>query len=48
MMAPVVFDAVEQVEKQDPRPATRVLFTPQGKRFDQSVAKNWLARIAYY
>ena len=39
MMAPVVFDAVQHVEKQDPRPATRVLLTPQGRRFDQSVAQ---------
>src|SRR6476659_10900653 len=39
MMAPVVFDAVEHVEKQDARPATRILLTPQGKRFAQSVAQ---------
>src|SRR5262249_24596973 len=39
MMAPVMFDAVEYVEKQDPRPATRILLSPQGRRFDQSVAQ---------
>ena len=39
MMAPVVFDAVESVEKQDPRPATRILLTPQGRVFDQHLAE---------
>src|SRR3954453_3882588 len=39
MMAPVVFDAVEQVEKRDPRPARRILLTPAGERFDQAVAQ---------
>src|SRR3954453_6806561 len=39
MMAPVVFDAVEHVERQDPRPATRILLTPQGRPFDQSLAE---------
>lgn len=38
MMAPVVFDAVESVEQQDPRPATRVLLSPQGRLFDQKLA----------
>lgn len=38
MMAPIVFDAVEAVEQQDARPARRILLTPQGRRFDQSVA----------
>src|SRR5687767_15198458 len=38
MMAPVVFDAVEHVEKLDNRPATRLLLTPQGRRFDQDMA----------
>jgi tRNA (guanine37-N1)-methyltransferase len=38
MMAPVVFDAVEHVEKLDPRPARRLLLTPQGRRFDQDMA----------
>jgi tRNA (guanine37-N1)-methyltransferase len=38
MMCPVVFDAVEHVEKLDQRPATRILLTPQGRRFDQQLA----------
>src|SRR5438046_9366305 len=38
MMAPVMFDAVEHVERQDSRPATRILLSPQGKRFDQEIA----------
>src|SRR5213595_513873 len=38
MMAPVVFDAVEHVERRDPRTARRILLTPAGERFDQSVA----------
>ena len=38
MMAPVVFDAVEHAERQDERPATRILLTPQGARFDQATA----------
>src|SRR5438477_9099592 len=37
MMAPVLFDAVEHAEKQDLRPATRILLTPQGRRFDQKL-----------
>jgi tRNA (guanine37-N1)-methyltransferase len=43
MMAPVLFDAVEHAEKQDTRPATRILLSPQGRRFDQTVAEE-LAR----
>jgi len=39
MMAPVVFDAVEHVEKLDPRTARRILLTPAGERFDQAVAQ---------
>src|SRR3954465_1156684 len=39
MMAPVLFDAVEHAEKQDARPATRILLTPQGQRFDQKLAE---------
>ncbi len=39
MMAPVIFDAVEFVEKQDPRPATRIVLSPQGKAFDQRTAE---------
>ena len=39
MMAPVLFDAVEHAEKQDTRQATRILLTPQGRRFDQKLAE---------
>jgi tRNA (guanine37-N1)-methyltransferase len=38
MMCQTVFDAVEAAEKQDPRPATRILLSPQGRVFDQQVA----------
>lgn len=44
MMAPVLIDAVGAVEKQDPRPATRVLLTPQGRLFDQKTAEDLAAR----
>ena len=43
MMCQTAFDAVEAAEAQDPRPATRVLLSPQGKVFDQAVAED-LAR----
>ncbi len=39
MMCPTVFDAVDAAEKQDDRPATRILLTPQGRLFDQKVAE---------
>jgi tRNA (guanine37-N1)-methyltransferase len=38
MMCQTVFDAVEAAEKQDPRPATRILLSPQGRLFDQELA----------
>lgn len=38
MMCQTLFDAVEAVEKQDPRPARRILLSPQGQRFDQELA----------
>lgn len=41
MMCPVVFDAVESVEKQDPRPATRIILTPQGRLFEQKLAEEF-------
>jgi len=37
MMCPTMFDAVEAAEKQDPRPATRILLTPQGRLLDQTL-----------
>src|SRR5688572_2244197 len=43
MMCPTLFDAVEHAEKQDPRPATRILLSPQGQVFTQTVAED-LAR----
>lgn len=39
MMAPIIVEAVEKAEAEDERQATRILLTPQGKRFDQSVAR---------
>ena len=44
MIAPVLFDAVEAAERLDERPATRVLLSPQGRRFDQSVAEDFAGR----
>jgi tRNA (guanine37-N1)-methyltransferase len=44
MMCQTVFDAVEHVERQDPRPAERILLTPQGKPFDQPVAEELAKR----
>jgi tRNA (guanine37-N1)-methyltransferase len=41
MMAPVVFDAVEHVERLDARPMTRVLLTPQGRQFNQELASEF-------
>jgi len=38
MMCGPLFDAVEAVEASDSRPATRILLTPQGERFTQSLA----------
>jgi tRNA (guanine37-N1)-methyltransferase len=39
MMCPTMFDAVEAVEKLDPRPALRVILTPQGRVLDQAIAR---------
>ncbi len=38
MMAPVMFDAVDAVEKRDLRTATRILFSPQGQVLTQDMA----------
>jgi tRNA (guanine37-N1)-methyltransferase len=51
MMCQTMFDAVEHIEAQDPRPATRILLTPQGRVLDQAtvlelVAKDRLLLIA--
>ncbi len=37
MMCQTVFDAVAHAEQQDPRPARRVLLSPQGKKLEQSL-----------
>ena len=44
LMPSVMFDAVEHVEKQDTRPATRILLSPQGRPFEQSVAEDLAGR----
>jgi tRNA (guanine37-N1)-methyltransferase len=44
MMCQTLFEAVESAEKQDPRPATRILLTPQGRLFDQEVAEELATR----
>lgn len=38
MLCQTIYDAVEDAERQDPGPATRILLTPQGRRFDQEMA----------
>jgi tRNA (guanine37-N1)-methyltransferase len=44
MMCQTVYDAVEAAERQDPRKSTRILLTPQGKRFDQAMAEDFARR----
>jgi tRNA (guanine37-N1)-methyltransferase len=44
MMCQTVFDAVESAEKQDPRDATRILLTPQGRPFTQELAEDFARR----
>ena len=44
MMCPTLFDAVESVEAQDASKPVRVLLTPQGRKFDQTVAKELAAK----
>ena len=44
MMCPTVFNAVEHAESQDPRPATRILLSPQGRLFDQELAQDLATR----
>jgi tRNA (guanine37-N1)-methyltransferase len=41
LAAPPVFAAVEHVEALDPRSPRRILLTPQGRRFDQTLAAEW-------
>jgi len=44
MMCPTIFDAVEAVERQDAATPVRILLTPQGRKFDQSVAEELAAK----
>lgn len=44
MMAPVLVDAVEHAERQDPRAAVRILLTPQGRVLTQSIAAELAAK----
>jgi tRNA (guanine37-N1)-methyltransferase len=44
MMCQTVFDAVEHAERQDSRPATRILLSPQGRLFDQKLATELAGR----
>lgn len=44
MLCQTIFDAVESAEKQDPRPATRILLSPQGRQFDQALAEDFATR----
>ena len=41
MMCPTMFEAVEHAERLDSRPATRIVLTPQGQRFDQPMAERF-------
>ena len=43
MMCQTLFDAVEFAEKQDNRPARRIILTPQGRLFDQEMAEQLAA-----
>jgi tRNA (guanine37-N1)-methyltransferase len=40
MMCQTLFDAVEKVEQQDPRPATRILLSPQGRVLNQALVED--------
>src|SRR5438477_2657158 len=44
MMCQTLFDAVESIERQDPRLATRILLTPQGRTYDQKLAEELVRR----
>jgi len=44
MMCGPLFDAVEKVERDEPTPATRIMLTPQGERFDQATAREFAGR----
>jgi tRNA (guanine37-N1)-methyltransferase len=44
MMCQPVWDAVQAVEAQDPRPATRILMTPQGRPLTQAMVEDLATR----
>jgi tRNA (guanine37-N1)-methyltransferase len=44
MMCQTIFDAVESIERQHAVSSTRILLTPQGRLFDQSVAEELAAK----
>src|SRR5277367_1479349 len=44
MMCQTIFDAVESIERQDSVQSIRILLTPQGRLFDQSVAEELAAK----
>jgi tRNA (guanine37-N1)-methyltransferase len=44
MMCQPVYDAVLAAEAADPRPATRILLTPQGRTLDQALVEDLAAR----
>jgi len=41
MMCQTIYDAVDAAERQDQRPTSRILLTPQGQRFDQKLAEDF-------
>jgi tRNA (guanine37-N1)-methyltransferase len=43
MMCQTIFDAVEAVEHADPRPARRILLSPQGRKLDQPLVEELAA-----
>ena len=44
MMCQTMFDCVEHVEAQDPRPATRLILSPQGRVLDQALCQDLAGR----
>ncbi len=41
MMAPVVIEAARWAEAQDPRPVTKILLSPQGRKLDQPLVEQF-------
>jgi tRNA (guanine37-N1)-methyltransferase len=44
MMCQPLWDAVQHAEAQDPRPTTRILLSPQGRRLDQRLVEDLATR----